>query len=96
MVAKRLGVEADSGQSFYAGAGCEECNQSGYRGRVGIYEVLPIPAELRSLVARNAPTEEIEAAARELGVRSLREDGLQKALNGETTLHEVLSSTVRG
>ena len=69
--------------------GCEECKFSGYKGRTGIYELLIVNDEIRSMVMRNEPSGKIKQKACEQGMLSLREDGAQKILRGETTIEEV-------
>jgi type IV pilus assembly protein PilB len=80
-------------QSFRRGAGCEQCHNSGYRGRTGIYEVMEVTAELRRLIHRAAPKHELRDKMREAGFLTLREEGVQLALRGKTTLEEVLAVT---
>ncbi len=69
--------------------GCEHCNYSGYKGRTGIYELLIVTDEIRSMVMRNEPAGKIKQKAQEQGMLTLREDGALKILNGETTIEEV-------
>ena len=76
--------------SFRRGAGCPSCHDSGYRGRVAVYEVLRVTPPLRELVRRGATVEDIIACAREHGFRPLFDGGLQRAMAGETTLAEVV------
>ena len=70
--------------------GCKACHGRGYRGRVGIYELIPVNTQLRELVASGAGVTQIRQAARKFGFRSLMEDGLIKAAKGVTTVDEVL------
>ena len=81
------------GALLYRGVGCDQCRGTGYRGRTGIYELLPISEEIRSMIIRKAPTGEIRRRATELGMVSLREDGWQKAKLGTTTVEEILRVT---
>lgn len=75
---------------LYEGKGCKSCKQSGYWGRVGIFELLEINEQIKDLISKKASTQQIRQNAREiLGMTSLREDGLLKALQGMTTLEEV-------
>jgi general secretion pathway protein E len=76
-----------------APSGCDRCNGSGYSGRTGIYEVLPITENVRRLAIRNSDAAEIKAAAVEEGMRTLRDDGAFKVLCGITTLEEVMRVT---
>ncbi len=66
------------------------CNGTGYRGRIGLFEVLTLTDELRSLIVSRAPGTELEAAATAAGMHSLRDDGLEKARQGVTSLAEVM------
>ena len=72
--------------------GCSACN-NGYKGRVGIYEVMPISEEMQRIILRDGSALEIAEQARAEGVRSLRQSGLQKARLGLTSLEEVLAVT---
>ena len=78
---------------FYRGAGCHKCNRTGYRGRVGIYQVMPITEEIQRIILRDGSALEIAEQAKREGVRSLREAGLYKAKLGLTSLEEVLAVT---
>ncbi len=80
--------------TFYKGKGCANCNFTGMKGRVAIYEVMPITEELRNAVLRNAPTAELRELARSQGMKSLRQSGLMKVLDGTTTVEEVLRVTL--
>lgn len=85
-----IGVGTDEPVTLYKGAGCENCGNIGYRGRLAIQEVLPITTGLRPLIVRNAPSDEIKQKALEEGMISLKMDGIQKALKGLTTIEEVM------
>jgi type IV pilus assembly protein PilB len=85
--------ELDGGWQPYGPVGCEKCRGSGYKGRTGIYEVMPISDSIQRLVMANASAMEIEAQARSEGVRSLRQSGLLKVKHGITSLTEVLAAT---
>jgi type IV pilus assembly protein PilB len=80
--------------TFYRGKGCQTCNFTGMKGRVAIYEAMPISHELRDLILRNAPTAELREVAQSQGMRSLRQNALQKVLDGVTTVDEVLRVTL--
>jgi len=73
--------------------GCPACNGTGYRGRIGIYELLDVSPDLQAAVMRRAPSGEILEIARRHGYRNLREDGLIKAWRGITSVDEVLRVT---
>jgi type IV pilus assembly protein PilB len=76
------------------GRGCSDCGNTGYRGRVALYEVMPMTEEIRSLVLANAPTPEIKRAAVQAGMKTLRQSGLTKVRQGITTIAEVLRVTI--
>jgi type IV pilus assembly protein PilB len=78
---------------FFYGEGCQECNNKGYKGRQGIYEYLCITDRIRDLITERKPTLVIRNKARELGMKTLREDGIRKILNGYTTVDEVVRYT---
>lgn len=75
---------------LYKGKGCEECGNSGYKGRIGIHEVVEINREMANAITGMANEEELEKTARKSGFISIAQDGLLKALNGQTTLAEVM------
>ena len=81
------------GRPFFYGAGCSYCNQTGYKGRRGIYEYLRIKDPIRELINQRKPTLVIRDKAIELGMRTLREDGIRCILDGYTTVEEVLKYT---
>ena len=81
------------GRPFYYGAGCSYCNQTGYKGRRGIYEYLRIKDPIRELINLRKPTLVIRDKAVEMGMRTLREDGIRCILDGYTTVEEVLKYT---
>ena len=83
----------DDGALYYRGRGCERCMGLGYRGRSGIYELLPVEEETRELLLARKDAATIKAAAQRKGMKSLRDAGLAKAAAGETTLEEVLRVT---
>ena len=75
------------------GKGCSNCNKSGYRGRMGIYELMTMTTEIREMTFKGESTEAIRRLARRQGMRTLFEDGMIKALKGLTTIDEVLRIT---
>ena len=85
----RVGGELEA----YEPVGCSRCNQSGYRGRVGIYSVMTMSERIKEMAVAQAPEAEIAAVAREEGMLTLREDGLVKVRSGLTSLEEVLRVT---
>ena len=80
-------------KKFYKGGGCEECNETGYKGRKAIYETLRIGDTLREMINQRAPGVVLRQKAIELGMRTLREEGLDGIFSGETTVEEVLKYT---
>ncbi len=78
---------------FYYGRGCKECNDTGYRGRKGIFELLTVTEPVRLLINERAPTVVVRQKAVESGMSTLREDGLRGIFDGETTIEEVLKYT---
>ena len=78
---------------FYYGRGCKVCNNTGYKGRKAITELLEMNTKIGELVLQSAPTIVINDKARELGMETMREDGVRAILNGETTMEEVLKYT---
>ena len=78
---------------FYYGKGCDVCNNTGYKGRKGIYELLDITDPIRELINQRAPSVVLKQKAIELGMMTLREDGLRSIYDGETTIEEVLKYT---
>ena len=87
------GMAADAANVFRKGTGCERCHNSGYHGRVGVYEVMEINADLRRLVHHAAASHEMREKMRQQGALTLREEGILMALDGKTTLEEVLAVT---
>jgi type IV pilus assembly protein PilB len=92
---EQLGISrADIGaKNFFYGKGCDACNQTGYKGRKGIYELLKITDPLRELINERAPTVTLKEKAVELGMVTLRQDGLRSIFAGDTTIEEVLKYT---
>ncbi|HMG04078.1 MAG TPA: ATPase, T2SS/T4P/T4SS family [Chthoniobacterales bacterium] len=80
-------------QNFYYGKGCDACNQTGYKGRKGIFEWMKVTDPLRELINERAPTVMLKEKAIELGMITLRQDGLRSIFAGETTTEEVLKYT---
>lgn len=88
-----LSKEDVAGRPFYYGKGCLDCNETGYKGRKGLFELLEITEPIRELINMRAPSGVIRGRALELGMRTLREDGIRSILDGETTVEEVLKYT---
>src|SRR3990172_8277608 len=88
---RRLGLQTDGGDQlkFYRGKGCDKCGNTGYRNRIGIFELLRVGPEMTPLILEKADSGSIQRAARAQGMRTMLEDGIRKALRGTTTLEEV-------
>ncbi|MFP4166077.1 MAG: GspE/PulE family protein [Opitutales bacterium] len=80
-------------KDFYYGEGCSECSSTGYRGRIGLFEMVSVTDAIRDLINHRAPTLAIKQKALEQGMRSLRDDGLRAIFDGQTTIEEVLKYT---
>jgi type IV pilus assembly protein PilB len=91
-----LGIPPDEARSFqvYKGKGCSICNNTGYKGRLGLYEVMPMKEEIKELVLSRASNSEIKKEAIRLGMKTLRQSGVMKIKDGVTTIEEVLRSTI--
>jgi type IV pilus assembly protein PilB len=87
---REQGFDCDKGFKAYEPVGCVRCNGTGYRGRLGIYEVMPVTDDLRKLILEQASADEMRIKAREEGMRTLRQDGLEKIKEGHTSVPEVL------
>jgi type IV pilus assembly protein PilB len=87
---ERYHVELGETLRFFAGRGCSECNESGYKGRIALHEVLEITEELRVIVAEKRGSEaEVKMIAEKQGMTTMKQDGILKALRGDTTIAEV-------
>jgi type IV pilus assembly protein PilB len=89
----QLSPEDAKGATFFEGAGCVECNNTGYRGRQGVYEVMTMTSRIRDLVLERSSAGEIKKTAIEEGMLTLRRDGLEKLKRGITTVEEILKET---
>ena len=91
----QLGITRDNvgNRQFFYGKGCPVCSQSGYKGRLGIYEWLRLSEAVRDLVTQRAPTLQIRQKAIEQGMRTLRDDGLRAIFDGNTSIEEVVKYT---
>jgi type IV pilus assembly protein PilB len=91
-----LGIRSDqiTDASFMKGEGCVKCNGTGFRGRVGVFEMFQVNEELQSMIYEEASLVALRDKAREMGMRNMREDGIRKIIGGITTPQEVLHATV--
>ena len=78
---------------FYKSKGCDKCNNTGYHGRTGIYEILPVNEQIRDLISKNVSGATLKQAVRQMGIKSLLEDGMLKVAEGITSMEEVLKAT---
>jgi type IV pilus assembly protein PilB len=90
----RMTREDVAGKTFYRGAGCDTCNNTGYRGRVGLFELMVLNDDLRDMIIQNAATDELREAARRFGMVTLRDAGMDAVYAGVTTVDEVVRETI--
>jgi type IV pilus assembly protein PilB len=90
---KDLGLD-NTKTTFYRGRGCAFCNNTGYKGRIAIYEVMPIDEQIKKAIISGANTDEIKKIAIKNGMQTLRQSGIKKVLDGITTIDEVLEVTI--
>ena len=93
-----LGIRSDqiTDANFMKGEGCPNCSASGFRGRVGIFEIFSMNEELQQMIYEDVSLVSLRAKSKEIGMRTMREDGIRKVLAGITTAQEVLNVTVAG
>ena len=89
-----LRPEDVAGKTFYYGKGCDQCNNTGYRGRMGIYELMTLDDDMRDMIIKHASTQVLRAEARKRGMRTLRSCGLMAIYDGVTTIEEVVRETI--
>jgi type IV pilus assembly protein PilB len=82
------------GKQFYYGKGCDTCNNTGYKGRMGIYEIMVLDDEMRDLIVSQASTQLLRQEARKRGMRTLRQSGLLALYDGSTTIEEIAKETI--
>ncbi|MDZ4658590.1 MAG: ATPase, T2SS/T4P/T4SS family [Bythopirellula sp.] len=90
----QLSAAQIKGKKFYRGSGCENCNNTGYKGRVGLFELMIMNNDLRELIMQNASTDELRNAAQKGGMLTLRDAGMKVAYEGVTTPEEVVRETI--
>jgi type IV pilus assembly protein PilB len=93
---KELGLTEDDikGKKFYYGRGCDKCNNTGYRGRTGIFEIMTFNDEIRDLIMNRASTNILRVAGQKGGMKLLRDSGLAAIYDGITTIDEVVKETI--
>jgi type IV pilus assembly protein PilB len=89
-----LRPEDVQGRVFYFGKGCEVCNNTGYRSRMGIYEIMTLDDEMRDMIIKHASTQVLRIEAKKRGMRTLRQSGLMSIYEGQTTIEEVVRETI--
>lgn len=89
-----LTTEMVDNEKFYRGGGCESCNNTGYKGRVGLFELMVLDDELRDMILNNKSSDELRTAAQKKGMVTLRDAGMSFVFNGTTTLDEVIRETI--
>lgn len=91
---KILNYDLDKNLTLYKGEGCDKCNKTGYKGRIGIYEMVKITSELRELIDNGVKENELMKKAKELGFKTMKDDASYKVLEGQTTVKEMLRVTL--
>jgi type IV pilus assembly protein PilB len=91
-----LGLKPDDvvGKKFFYGPGCPACNNTGYRGRQGLYEFMVLDDDMRDLIVQHASTQQLRIEAKKRGMRTLRQSGLMSIYDGVTTIEEVVKETI--
>ena len=89
-----LRFEDVAGHVFYYGKGCDACNNTGYRGRQGLYEFMLLDDEMRDMIVQHASTQQLRAESKKRGMRTLRQAGLLSIYDGVTTIEEVVKETL--
>jgi type IV pilus assembly protein PilB len=89
-----LRTEDVKGKTFYYGKGCDQCNNTGYRGRLGIYEIMTLDDDMRDMIIKQASTQVLRMESKKRGMRTLRQSGLMAIYDGITTIEEVVRETI--
>ena len=89
-----LRPEVVKGKQLFYGNWCEVCNNTGYKGRMGIYEIMILDDEMRDMIIKNASTQVLRIEAKKRGMRTLREGGLMAIYDGITSIEEVVRETL--
>jgi type II secretory ATPase GspE/PulE/Tfp pilus assembly ATPase PilB-like protein len=93
LIARDLGLKSSNEVKVFRGKGCSNCNQTGFLGRTGIYEILIVDEQIKELIVKKRPSNQIKKMAVSKGMRTLRQDGWQKVIAGITTPQEVMKNT---
>jgi type IV pilus assembly protein PilB len=86
--------ELFKGKEILHGVGCDHCKGTGYKGRTGLFEALPLTTNIRKMIIDGATSDEIEKQAKREGMRTLRDEGITKLINGITTIDEIAKETL--
>ena len=89
-----LRTEDVAGKRFYFGKGCEICNNTGYKGRLGLFEIMTLDDEMRDMIVHHASTQVLRLEATKRGMRTLRQSGLMAIYDGVTSIEEVVRETI--
>ena len=89
-----LRPEDVDGKTFYYGKGCDICNNTGYKGRQGLYEIMTLDDDMRDMIIQHASTQVLRIEAKKRGMRTLRQCGLMAIYDGVTTIEEVVRETI--
>jgi type IV pilus assembly protein PilB len=89
-----LRPEDVTGKIFYYGKGCENCNNTGYKGRLGLYEIMMLDDEIRDMIVKHASTQMLRMESKKRGMRTLRQSGLLAIYDGVTSIEEVVRETI--
>jgi len=89
-----LRLDDVQGRKFWYGKGCDACNNTGYRGRLGIYEIMTLDDDMRDMIVKHASTQVLRAESRKRGMKTLRQAGLMSIYDGVTTIEEVVRETI--
>jgi type II secretory ATPase GspE/PulE/Tfp pilus assembly ATPase PilB-like protein len=92
-VLEHAGLKDHAGRPFRRGTGCQRCHNSGFQGRCGVYEVFEVTPEVRRMIHYSRPTHELRESMRATGALTLRDEGVQLAIEGRTCLEEILRVT---
>ena len=93
IISQHFGKDPEKEIRLYRGQGCGVCSQTGYKGRVGVFEIMPVSEEIRQLIMSRADADQILTLAQKQGMQTMIENGIKKALGGQTTIEEVLRAT---
>ena len=88
-----MGLDLTKDFTIYEPVGCEECDHAGYRGRIGIYEIMTVTPSIKRLIAKNASADEIKEQAQKEGMHTLRESATALVLEGTTSFKEMIRTT---